>query len=218
MNVQNRYVLLVTCFAAIACSERTSNSVDSARADSIARSRQDSINRTLPGYVVDSIRPVEEELRRFRRAVGGDSARALTGGATSREQLVRQFIDAVATADTMKLRQMVVTPREFSDLIYPESPNVRPPYLQPPGLVWSEIESSGATGLTRLMRRVGGQKLRYLGHDCVGDAERYGLSRIWKGCTVRVQSTDARIVTGRLFGSIVERDHRFKFLSYANDF
>lgn len=208
----------MTCFAAIACSERASDTADSARADSIARARQDSINRTLPGYVVDSIRPIEEELRRFRTAIGGDSARALTGGATSRAQLVRRFIDAVATADTMKLRQMVVTPREFSDLIYPESPYVRPPYKQPPGLVWSEIESSGTTGLTRLMRRVGGHQLRYLGHECVGEAERFGLNSIWKGCTVRVQSAGAAIVTGRLFGSIVERNNRFKFLSYANDF
>ena len=39
---------------------------DSIRRDSVARARQDSINRTLPGYVVDSILPIEEEVRRFK--------------------------------------------------------------------------------------------------------------------------------------------------------
>src|SRR5688572_3108316 len=80
---------------------------DSVLADSIARARQDSINRRLPGYVVDSILPVEEELRRFRLAVReqgastgtdtNDIVTALTSGSDSREALVRRFIKALAT-------------------------------------------------------------------------------------------------------------------------
>ena len=41
---------------------------DSIRADSVARARQDSINRATPGYVIDSLLPPEEEARRFRAA------------------------------------------------------------------------------------------------------------------------------------------------------
>ena len=187
--MQYRYGLILACLATVACSERASDKIDSARADSIARARQDSINRMRPGYVVDSIRPIEEELRRFRGAVGGDSATALSGGATSRTALVRQFIGALAAADTIKLRRMMVTPREFSDLIYPESPYVRPPYRQAPGLVWSQIESSGTTGLTRLLRRLGGQPLRYEAHECVGEPDSYGSIKIWKGCSIRMTSS-----------------------------
>ncbi len=213
-----RNALLVVCLAAIACSDRVPDKVDSARADLIARVRQDSINRALPGYVVDSIRPVEEELRRFRAAVGGDSSTVLAGGATSRAELVRQFIEAVATADTTKLRRMILTPREFSDIVYPESPYTRPPYQQAPGLVWSQIEASGTTGLTRLMRRLGGQSLRYIAHECSSEPEIQGSSRIWKGCTVRMRSPTGETVSGRLFGSILERDGHFKFINYGNDF
>ena len=202
----------------IACSERATDKVDSARADSIARARQDSVNRTLPGYIVDSIRPVEEELRRFRAAVGGESTTALAGGATSRAALVREFIEAVAAADTTKLRRMVLTPREFSDVIYPESPYVRPPYQQPPGLVWSQMEASGTTGLTRLLRRLGGQPLTYLAHECVGEPESNGSNKIWKGCTVRITNAAGDTATAHLFGSIAERDGQFKFVTYANDF
>lgn len=212
-----RYTLL-TCLAPIACTERGSDTVDSARADSIVRARQDSINRTLPGYVVDSIRPVEEELRQFRASAGGDSATKLVGGGSSRGELVRQFIAAVAGADTVTLREMVLTPREFSDLVYPESPYVRPPYRQAPGLVWSQIESSGTTGLTRLLRRLGGQPMRYLAHTCSGAPDSYGSNRIWKGCVVRITRTAGQTASVRLFGSIVERGGQFKFVNYANDF
>lgn len=214
----NRNALLFACLAATACSDRMPDKVDSARADSIARARQDSINRTLPGYVVDSIRPVEEELRRFRAAVGGDSVTALAGGADTRDELVRKFVEAVAAADTIGLRTMAVTAREFSDLIYPESPYTRPPYRQAPALVWSQIEASGTTGLTRLLRRLGGQSLRYVSHECTGKANIQGSSSIWSGCAVRITSSAGEMANGRLFGSIIERDGQFKFINYANDF
>lgn len=216
--MQHRYPFLIACLSAIACSERMSETVDSARADSIARAQQDSINRTLPGYVVDSIRPIEEELRRFRAAADGDSATELDGGESSRGQLVRQFIVAIAEADTVRLREMMLTPREFSDLLYPESPYMRPPYRQAPGLVWSRIEASGTTGLTRLLRRLGGQPVRYLAHTCSGTPESYGSNRIWKGCVVRIRGAAGQTAAVRLFGSIVERDGVFKFVNYANDF
>jgi hypothetical protein len=48
-------------FAIAACGEGHAAAVDSARADSIALVRQDSINRAQPGYVVDSILPMEEQ-------------------------------------------------------------------------------------------------------------------------------------------------------------
>ena len=217
-QMQYRYRFLFVCLATIACGDRALDKVDSAHADSIARASQDSVNRTLPGYIVDSIRPVEEELRRFRAAVGGDSATVLAGGATSRAELVRQFIEAVATADTIKLRRMMLTPREFSDIVYPESPYTRSPYQQAPGLVWSQIETSGTTGLTRLLRRLGGQSLRYISHKCSDEPEIQGSSRIWKGCTIQMRSPTGEAGSGRLFGSIVEREGHFKFINYANDF
>jgi hypothetical protein len=61
------------------------------REDSVARARQDSINRAQPGYIVDSVLPVEEELRRFREALGGTPATKLANGSESREALVADW-------------------------------------------------------------------------------------------------------------------------------
>jgi hypothetical protein len=190
--------------------------VDSARAFEIQRARQDSINRTLPGYVVDSIFPVDEELRRFRATLGGDSARAFRGGSTSREALVQRFIRAVVANDTNELRAMAVHGREFADLYYPESPYARPPYHQPPALAWSLIQNPSASGLTKLLRSWGGKPITYVSHKCGPKVEHDGRTTRYAGCLVRVVDQSGDTTSRLLFGSIVVRDGAFKFLSYTN--
>lgn len=226
-------VAFIGC-AAAACSPArdespTLNAADSLRADSVTRARQDSINRTLPGYVVDSILPVEEELQRFRlaiarkeRARGGTDAGApvttLVGGTRSRDALVRKFISALATNDSSALREMSLTAREFADLVYPESPYTHPPYRQSPALVWNQIRNPSSSGLTRLLRRIGGTRLEYVSHSCDRSPDHQGANVIWAGCTVRIVDQNRDTTSQRLFGSIIERDGTYKFVSYSNGF
>lgn len=191
---------------------------DSVAADSVSRAVQDSINRTLPGYVVDSILPVQEELRRFREAVGGGRVLALEDGAPSRDSLVTGFIHALARQDSVKLRKMLLSAGEFAWLVYPESPYTRPPYTQAPSLVWTQIQNPAQSGFTRIVRRVGGTPLRYGGYDCSPNPDHQGKNLIWTKCTVRVAEPGQALRNRRLFGSIIERDGRFKFVSYANEF
>ena len=194
------------------------SSTDSVRTDSVARARQDSINRAQPGYVVDSILPVAEELRRFRASLPGDSAVSLTGGSSSRDALVRRFVRALASSDTADLRTMAVRGREFADLYYPESPYTHAPYRQSPALAWSLIQNPSTSGLTRLVRRLGGTPMRYVDHRCEPKPVREGHNTRYTGCLVRVVDERGDTVTKRYFGSILERDGRFKFLSYTNQF
>lgn len=191
---------------------------DSARADSSERARQDSVNRTLPGYIVDSIFPVQEELRRFRQAIGGTSVAAFSGGSSSREALVRRFVTAVTARDTADLRAMVVRVREFADLYYMDSPSSRPPYKQSPGLAWSMIQNPSLEGLTKLLRHLGGRPLTYVGHSCDQEVVREGRTTRHVGCVVTTSERAGALLKSRLFGSIVERDGQFKFLSYTNEF
>src|SRR3954471_18553957 len=58
---------------------------DSLQRDSIARARQDSVNRAQPGYVVDSILPTEEAVRRFKQSLGGPEVTTLDDESASRE-------------------------------------------------------------------------------------------------------------------------------------
>lgn len=231
-SVHSKFVVLaVALLTIVACDRDTRTTAgggvtvaarnaarDSVIADSIARVRQDSINRTLPGYVIDSILPVEEQLRRFRAAIGGERVRALVGGARSRDELVRRFARAVETSDTATLFRLAVSPREFADLIYPESPNVRPPYQQDPALVWRTIQNPSQSGLRRLVRRAGGIPMPLAGYRCNDAPAIVGRNRFWRDCELRIRGPNGDTSLHRLFGTIVEREGQFKFLGYRNEF
>ena len=168
--------------------------------------------------MIDSILPVEETIRRFRVAVGGEPVTELAGASPSREALVRRFMKALAAGDSADLRAMVLSAREFADLVYPESPYTHPPYRQSPALVWNQIQNPSASGFTRLVRRLGNQPLRYVDHKCDADPDRQGRNLIWTNCFVRLRSPSEPATSHRLFGSLIQRDGKFKIVSYRNEF
>lgn len=192
--------------------------LDSIRADSVARARQDSINRATPSYVIDSLLPPEEEARRFRAAFPGDSATAFVGGEASREALVRRFVRSIAAADTNDLRRMVLTGREFVDIYYPGSPYASGPYHQPVGFAWRMIQDPSGAGLTKLLHRLAGHPHTFVWQRCEPKVLHEGKVDRYTGCLVRVVDERGDSVTKRLFGSIVSYQGRFKFLSYTNHF
>jgi hypothetical protein len=113
---------------------------------------------------------------------------------------------------------MLVTPREFIDLVYPESQYTRPPYRQSPALVWQQIQSSSDAGLAWLLARMGGVRIRGERERCGQTPERLGRNTIYSRCTIAVREADGSMNQMQLFGPIIERSGSFKFISYANQF
>jgi len=215
-----RFLLPASCFlvASVACGEgHAASFIDSARADSIALVRQDSLSRAQPGYVVDSILPMDEQLRRFRAGLK-EPPRGLNGAAHGKDHLMRAFVRALESADTAGLVRLTVTRAEFAYLVFPESPLSAPPYSQAPDLVWMRHSYGTATGLERLLTRLGGSPLGYRSLSCAEVPVIEGSNRIWKDCTVRFSLPGSSIQTLQLFASIIEREGRYKILSYANAF
>ena len=190
---------------------------DSARADSIALVRQDSVNRAQPGYIIDSILPIEEQLRRFRAGVP-DTIREFNGGSSSREELVRTFVRSLATADTAALVRLTISRAEFAWLVYPDSPLSAPPYRLAPDLAWLRHAGASGAGLTRLLARLGGSGLQFQSWGCIEGPLVEGRNQIWRDCAVRFAKPGSEEQTLRLFSSIIERQGRYKILSYANGF
>src|SRR5688572_5120568 len=216
--------VLVAALLTAGCATRDGPVADSSaarsdpnRVDSIARSRQDSINRAAPGYVIDSLLPPEEEARRFRAAFPGDSAIAFADGEGSREALVRRFVRSLGVADTNDLRRMVLKGREFVDIYYPGSPYASGPYHQPVGFAWRMIQDPSGVGFTKLLGRLAGRPLTFVWQRCEPQVMREGKVDRYTGCLVRVVDERGDSVTKRLFGSIVSYRGQFKFLSYTND-
>jgi len=92
------------------------------RASENARDGRETV---APARVIDSILPLEEEIRRFT-AISPPQL-SLSNGAHSREELVSQWALAVAASDSVSLARLHITPGEFIGLYYPNSVYTSPP-------------------------------------------------------------------------------------------
>jgi hypothetical protein len=155
------------------------------------------------GPVVDSIFPIEEELRRFRATLA-EHPQALDETTPSREALVARFVAALEATDTAELRRMALTRAEFAYLYYPTTQFAQPPYELNPALVWYRLESYSSRGLVRALDRFGGRPLRVTGHACDAAPLVQGGNRIWHGCVLHARDAADRQVSLSLFGPVLE--------------
>jgi len=170
-----------------------------------------------PGDRVDSILTMQEHLRRFRDAMPEPDG--LTGGAEDPTELTRRFLAAVTRRDQRAIRDLMISRAEFAWLVFPEHLYSRPPYELDPEIFWMQLGARSAKGLTRVIERYGGRQLGLLKVACQADTLqlRSPATTLWSPCTVHFSAPEGS-EQRRLFGSIVERDGRAKFLSFANDF
>ena len=168
-----------------------------------------------PAPIIDSILPMDVLLARFRR--GLPEVTSLEHGVRSADDLMRQFLAAVGTGDTAALADLALSRSEYGWLYFPTSVYAAAPYELPPELAWTLSTVASEKGIGRVTRRLGGAQIRFHGYQC-GQEAREGRNRFWRECVVEYEYAGEGRVLRRLFGTIMERDGRYKFLSYANDF
>lgn len=163
---------------------------------------------------IDSLIPRAEALRRFQAGI--PAVDSLSGGVTSRDALVREYVRAIETRDTMMLRRLLLSRSEFAYLYYPTNPQGLPPYDLSPDLLWFMLSTGSDKGLTRALVEFGGQRLGYGGYACDSVPSREGANTVWGPCGVRLRTQGGDSCVQRLSGLILERGGRYKFVSYAN--
>lgn len=212
---------LVLAFAtAAACgSERAAGSSVAAAAGRGAGDSGAAVAAPSPGVPpalpVDSALPPEEALRRFR--AGLPAATRLEGGAPTRDSLVGLFVRAVESRDAALVNRLIVSRAEFAHLYYPTSPLREPPYELDPQMMWYQLRVQSEKGISRLFERLGARPLGAVGHRCPAPPRAEGENRVWEGCVLLRRTAAGDTVGERLFGSIVARAGRFKFVGYGND-
>ena len=211
---------MATLLAATTSCQRSSEAapIRVSTADSVhaAEARRDSIVRARPGYVIDSVLPVEEELRRFRLDIPR-APREFGGDVRSREALLARFATAVKHRDTTTLHELAIDRAEYAYLAYPGSQYTRAPYRLSPQIAWLLLSAASEKGLHRVVERYGGRDLPVSAARCDSSSRRDGGVRYWSACRLLVPASSGEKRWIRLFGSIAERNGRFKFASYEND-
>lgn len=167
---------------------------------------------TAPG---DSILAMDTMIARHQASLphvtslGDDAARSI-------EELVDRFVTAVRDSSTARLVAITLSEAEFAYLYFPTSIYARSPYAQPPAVNWLLMEQNSLKGRDRLLREYGGRSIAVEGYDCVVQPLVEGSNRIHERCTLRLNIAGGSVANVRLFGSILERDGKFKLMSLAN--
>lgn len=200
-------VVVVAPLMAVACGEAAPRTAADSQAAHVAAV-------AAAGGVVDSILPIAEQLRRFREGMA--PVDTLRFASASRDALIRRFLDAVRTSDTSALNVMALDRAEFAFLYYPHAAISRPPYEAPPQLLWGQILASSNEGLPKALARLSGQPVQLDRVTCADSLVNEERNRLHQDCTLTVRVGSAAALTTRWFGTIIERDGRFKFIGFAN--
>jgi hypothetical protein len=164
---------------------------------------------------VDSVLPVAEALQRFRADLPDEPA-TLGDASDSQRALVQRLVDVVERGDTLAIATLVLTRAEFAYLYYPGSPLAAPPYELAPALMWFQLQENNRDAALALLGKLGGARLGYAGHQC-SRSEHQGTNIVWSDCYVALRQPDGAERRERLFGAIIERDGRHKFVSLRNE-
>ncbi len=184
------------------------------RADGVVIASPESL-RSIPGYVVDSIFPPPEALRRWKGELGGEGPTALTSGAPSVRSLFDGYVRALASGDSVGWDSLAVTAREFAWLYYSDGPEAKEGVM--PKVVWELMGQRGAAGLGRARAAVAqGGTGTVVDVACGPTDLAIGTGRLRGPCRVVLRRPDGRRDTVALARFVFERDARTALMGYAN--
>lgn len=148
------------------------------------------------------------------------SDRPLSGGASSKSELVEKVLDRFAHRDTVALGRLLVDKDEFLDIIYPELgihyASARDTREETKAFLWEHQYLNARKGLFKALREVGGKEMAFVDMRFADGEKHFRTYKLHEGTEVDVRTADGQEATLLALGTIIERDGRFKLLSYRD--
>jgi hypothetical protein len=143
--------------------------------------------------------------------------RTLHGAEASTTSVAVKVVSAFNSHDVAALEAVALTEGEFREVVWPRLPAARPERNLSWDYVWNDLSSKSRLHLRARMEAW--QSLRYEveGVRFEGESTDYGSYRVHRDARVQLRTPDGRQMSARLFGSMIERDGRFKVFSYIVD-
>jgi hypothetical protein len=135
----------------------------------------------------------------------------------SAAELATAVLEGFERRDRSGLRALAVTEQEFRDHVWPELPAARPERNLPFSYVWGDLQMKSEYALGQSLENHGGQPLELMAVTPRGETTQYKGYVVHREAELTVKDSAGRIRELRLFGSILEKDGRFKVFSYVVD-
>lgn len=135
----------------------------------------------------------------------------------SAEAVARAVVEGLRSGDLAALKGLALTEAEFKDLVWPKLPAARPERNLPMDYVWGDLSAKSDANLRA---RLGGWQDRgfvLVSLSFKGGVEDYGTFKVHRESVLILKDREGREQTGRLFGSILEHEGRFKVFSFVVD-
>ena len=136
----------------------------------------------------------------------------------STEALARVFLDALYLKDVDALKQLGLSEEEFRLHVWPELPVSQLEKPLPFEYGWNDLHQKSMNSLSRTYAAYGGRKLTFLRVEFEDETTDYETFKVHRDARVIVFDEERqKEVRLDLFGSIMEKDGRFKLFSHVTD-
>lgn len=124
---------------------------------------------------------------------------------------------ALARNDLEALRTLPLSEHEFRTIVWPELPSSRPEANLPVAYAWGTLKQTSQSSLGTTFSTHGGRRYTVLRVEFAGGTTRYESFAVHREAQVLVRGEDGAEQRLALFGSLLEREGRFKIFSYVTD-
>jgi hypothetical protein len=133
------------------------------------------------------------------------------------ESLGRAVLDAIERRDADALQALALNRVEFTEHVWSELPAAQPNRNLSAGYVWGDLNQKSNTSLKRLLAAHGGKTYTLQSVRFLGETTQYDTYLVHRESELTVMDTEGTTSRLRLFGSVIEKDNRYKIFSYVID-
>jgi hypothetical protein len=149
--------------------------------------------------------------------VAGCSGAPLAHSHDSSDSLARAVLTAIERRDIDALQALAIDRAEFADHVWPELPAARPERNLSVGYVWGDLNQKSNVTLKHTLSAHGGTHYELDSIRFLGDSTSYDRFVVHRESELTVKDSSGTARQIRLFGSVLEKDGRYKVFSYVID-
>lgn len=135
----------------------------------------------------------------------------------SPEAVAQAVVDRLDEQDATGLRALAVSEREFRELVWPRLPTSRPGRNIPWDYAWKDLHSKSQFQLRGRLGEWRTRGFRVVSVRFTGETTDYDAFRVHRRSLLVLRDRNGQETTGRVFGSLIEQDGRYKVFSYVVD-